>query len=733
MTQQRLNPNIESVLIADCGSNTTRVVLVEVVEQAYRFVARGEAPSTLEEPFNDVTVGVLNAIAAIEANTGRQLLLGGRLLVPQQEDGTGIDAFVACSSAAEPLRVVAAGLVRNLSADSARRASHGTYTSVVDTISLDDFGDSYDTAATISEADYDADDPEAEFSPFASRKDRPDFFSGGANGAEPTRPRAKKKKKNTGISLFSGPQRHGWKERQVAKLRRLAPNVVVLAGGTDESPVASLMQLMDVVLENNRQEAVLANATGETRRPVTVVYAGSNEGREALIARNQGQVELFMTDNIRPSMGQENLKPLQLQLSALYQERLLPTLPGYRRLSEMSNAPVNTTCHAVGLMTQFLAKDVAENRVLTADLGGSNSALFYADATNFTSMVSGGFGLSFGLSNVLAETTCDNLRRWLPFEIGDDELIHYALNKTLRPHILPADIRELFIEGAFGREALLRLGSQLGSQTMQSGLDYNRLIGVGGPLVNINSWEAALLMLDGLQPRGGANTGLVELELDSTMLLAASGTLATYSPNAAAYVFRYDCLHRLGPVIIPSGEGSIGSTAVTVTMTTQNGRVKRTSVPYGSIALLPLRSDEKATLEIKPEGNFRIGRAERGSVVRTAGQEMRGGALGLIIDARGRPIHFMSDLAQRRAQVQSWHDVYRTALQQSENEESLEFSGSLSNPSVGQPMTELVTTGGTPLKMPPANKTNGKSKDKTKPGQGDAKAKGNGVKMGRKK
>ena len=43
--------------------------------------------------------------------------------------------------------------------------------------------------------------------------------------------------------------------------------------------------------------------------------------------------------------------------------------------------------------------------MLTADLGGSNAALFYADANDFASMVRGGFGLSFGLSNVLAETT----------------------------------------------------------------------------------------------------------------------------------------------------------------------------------------------------------------------------------------------------------------------------------------------------------------------------------------
>jgi hypothetical protein len=386
-------------------------------------------------------------------------------------------------------------------------------------------------------------------------------------------------------------------------------------------------------------------------------------------------------------------------------------------------------------MTQFLAKDVADNRVLTADLGGSNSALFYADGTNFVSMVCGGYGLSFGLSNVLVETTCDNLRRWLPFEIGDDELNHYALNKILRPQLLPADEREILIEGAFGREVLRRLSSQLYSQTMAGQLDYNRLIGVGGPLVNINAWQAALLLLDGLQPLGGSETGLLELELDSTMLLAASGTLAAFNPNAAAYVFRYDCLHRLGPVIVPTGDGPIGSTAVTVTMTTMRGRVKQVGVPYGSITLLPLRSDEKASLEIKPEGNFHIGRAERGSLVRTAaGQEMRGGALGLIIDARGRPLQFAADPAQRRVQVQSWNEVYHQAFQDAENEEIAEFNMDLGNPSVGQPMTELVTSGGTPLKLrPEANVPLPPNKAATNEPENTQKSKGGGLKLGRKK
>ena len=685
--------NVESVLVADCGSNTTRVALVEVVDQAYRFVARGEAPSTLEAPMPDVTIGVINAISAIEANTGRRLLLGGKLILPQQEDGSGVDAFVASSSAAEPLQVVAAGLIGNISAASAARASHGTYTTVLDTLSLDDYGN--DDKASHAEAgtktvNYDPDDPEAEFSPFANYKDRPTIFPPDPTALLGTE-RAKRKKNGGSLSLFSDTNRRGWKERQVAKLRRLAPNVVVMSGSSDGAPFTPLLDLVDVILETNRQETLLALANNENRRPMTFIFAGNKKAQDKILEKVGGQVEVFMVDNIRPEPEQENLSPLQRQLSALYQERLLPTLPGYRRLNELSSIPVNTTCDAVGLITQFLAKDVSGNRVLTADLGGANSALFYADEQNFASMVRGGFGLSFGLSNVLTETSIERLANWLPFPIQEDELVHYALNKTLRPHILPATERELFIEGAFGREALRHLRDELNREAAGSH-DYNRLIGAGGPLVNAPLWQAALLLLDGLQPPGASDTGVIELELDSTMLMAAAGTLARLNPNAATYLFRYDCLHRLGAVIVAQGDAPLGSLAATVTLRKADGRVKEARVPYGSIALLPLRADEKASLEIRLGNAFRVGSSERGAIVSTApGKEISGGALGLIIDARGRPIHFAADPTARQEQVASWYNVYKAALQQAEEEGSDDFAATSGPSQPAAPTDSLVS------------------------------------------
>ena len=48
--------NIRSVLATDCGSTTTKAILIEKVGDEYRLVTRGEAPTTVEAGKKSVTV-----------------------------------------------------------------------------------------------------------------------------------------------------------------------------------------------------------------------------------------------------------------------------------------------------------------------------------------------------------------------------------------------------------------------------------------------------------------------------------------------------------------------------------------------------------------------------------------------------------------------------------------------------------------------------------------------------
>jgi hypothetical protein len=53
----------ESVLAIEVGAAVTRVVLFDVVEGQYRFIAAGQAPSTAEAPFKDISIGKVSPVA----------------------------------------------------------------------------------------------------------------------------------------------------------------------------------------------------------------------------------------------------------------------------------------------------------------------------------------------------------------------------------------------------------------------------------------------------------------------------------------------------------------------------------------------------------------------------------------------------------------------------------------------------------------------------------------------
>jgi hypothetical protein len=123
---------IDSILVVDCGTVTTKAMLLDRVGGRYRFVAYGEVPTTLgSEPRPGVTEGVLRAVERISDVTGRRFFdSAGDIISPQVGSQIGVDGFAATTSASEPLQMVVSGLVEDLSIASARRAAAGTYSQI---------------------------------------------------------------------------------------------------------------------------------------------------------------------------------------------------------------------------------------------------------------------------------------------------------------------------------------------------------------------------------------------------------------------------------------------------------------------------------------------------------------------------------------------------------------------------------------------------------------------------
>ncbi|MBT4154108.1 MAG: methylaspartate mutase, partial [Candidatus Marinimicrobia bacterium] len=101
---------LKSILATDCGSTTTKAILIQKIDGEYRLTYRGEAPTTVEAPFEDVTRGVLNAVMEIEELAERKILDGDEIMSPQK-NGEGVDIYISTSSAGGGLQMMVAGVV----------------------------------------------------------------------------------------------------------------------------------------------------------------------------------------------------------------------------------------------------------------------------------------------------------------------------------------------------------------------------------------------------------------------------------------------------------------------------------------------------------------------------------------------------------------------------------------------------------------------------------------------
>jgi hypothetical protein len=129
----------EIVLGIDIGTVNTRALLFDVVEGQYSFIASGVAPTTIEEPYHDPGEGMVRAVRELQEVTGRALLeTQGRLIVPTHSDGSGVDRVVVTYSAGQPVRIVVAGLLADVSLESAQRLASSTYGQVIESIGLND-------------------------------------------------------------------------------------------------------------------------------------------------------------------------------------------------------------------------------------------------------------------------------------------------------------------------------------------------------------------------------------------------------------------------------------------------------------------------------------------------------------------------------------------------------------------------------------------------------------------
>ena len=601
---QRNNTAPNSLLVADCGAVFTKVSLFGLVEGQYRLMARGEASTTAKSPSEDIMEGVIQAITTIEFITGRQLLEGKKIVSPEDAVGNGVDMFIATTSVGDPLRISVLGSISPLLENLSTLAASGLYTQV-------------------------------------QMVPSPAYTAAVASAAVPVNAGT------AGAPLWTQERATMEWDRQVTRIRELQPQAALIVGAADGPAGPTPLQEACQLLINTARDTSSSLPSGEAK-PYSVIYAGAPQYLDAVrrMLKDVGEVT-----RVDPLLSNSQLGSVSGAIGALYERLSMQQLPGYDRLRAWASSPPVATATSLSSLVRFLAQHYTMN-VTAVDVGGGTTTVMIAgEQGEFIPVVNTTVGVGANIGDILHQVGLQRITRWLPFSTTEDEVRQFVLNHMLHPQSLPADSRELSLMQAFAREAIaltIEAARKNSPQLPESDL----ILATGGVLSHAPKYgQVAMMLLDAIQPRG-----VTSLVLDRTMLISQLGAVATVAPVTAVQVNENDAVsHRLGTCVIPFGNVQAGQLAVRVGVEYSNGRQMSIDVMGGTIEVIPLQVNEQALLTLFPSPTVDVGLGP-GERARAA-EEIDGGLIGLIIDARGRPLTLPTDEMERQARLLQWSQV----------------------------------------------------------------------------
>ncbi|MEB2333023.1 MAG: glutamate mutase L [Anaerolineaceae bacterium] len=571
----------ESILAIDIGAATTRAVLFDVVEGQYRFIAIGQAPTTAEAPYKHVGIGVREAIRSLQAVLGVTLLgsQDDNLIVPSQPDGSGVDAVVATISAGPTMRTVVAGLLPDVSLQSARRLAESTYTQIVDTLSLAD-------------------------------RRKPD--------------------------------------QQLDDIIRARPDLILLAGGVDGGASRSIMKMLETI-------GLACYVTPEEKRPM-ILYAGNQQlASNAQETLSQHAAVFATSPNVRPSLEVEDVEPASAELADLTVKLRKRQLKGVDELYLWTGGTILPTAYAHGRMTRFLSQLYESRRgLLHVNLGASGATIAAGFNGDLTLGVYPQFGLGENLNALLQHTEIEQIMRWMSLDISANTLREYLFQKSLYPVSVPATLEEHAILQAIARQALYlamratqrRFPARMRMAQADRMPKLDLILAGGGAIADSASLgQSLLLLLDAVQPEG-----IAPIMFDQNNIMGSLGAAAARNNFLPQQVVEAGAFLGAGTIVSVVASAAIGDRVVRAKLTYEDGSETRAEVKFGGLETLPLPNGKTARLTLAP-----FGRADAGlGAGRSGSLTVTGGALGVIIDARGRPLNLPADPVRRRELIKRW-------------------------------------------------------------------------------
>ena len=587
----------QKILAIDCGSTTTKARLFKKLGNEFRYICSGEAPTTVEAPYEDVTLGARNAIKEVEETEGESLMSENMVRIRSSPNEEGVDLFVCTSSAGGGLQMMVAGVMKSITAESAERAALGAGAIVMDVLAQDDGRSPHEKIERL-------------------RFLRPDIIllAGGTDGGD-----------STYVCQIS----------ELIKMSKPRPRL----GEDFKLPLiyAGNKYVVDKIKE------ILSNDFSfeqvDNIRP-TVEVENPDPARQA-IAR------FFMEHVMSHAPGYPKLMEWT-------HVPIMPTPMAEGTMFRLLAKSRDINLIGVGLggatTNVYSVYDGRFVRTVSANLGMSYSicnVLKEAGVENIIRWIPfpiEGDKLIDKLSNKMIRPTT------IPQTIEDLMIEHAVAREALRLAFEHHKQLARELRGITRRRTVAEMFEQkLELGTYINMFKVGMICGTGGLLSHApRRVQSALMLIDGFQPKG-----VTKLAQDSVFMIPHLGVLSTVHPEIALEIFEKDCLVRLGTCIALSWEDQIaeGERVAVIRGVMPNGNSFEEDFYSGEINAIPLRAGEEIVIEILPSKGCDVG-AGPGVPLKTFAE---GGEVGIIVDTRGRPLTIPNEWGERRGKLIKWY------------------------------------------------------------------------------
>ncbi|MDL1909473.1 hypothetical protein FBQ81_02090 [Chloroflexi bacterium CFX6] len=441
---------------------------------------------------------------------------------------------------------------------------------------------------------------------------------------------------------------HRKPDQQLDAILRARPDLVILTGGTDGGASRSMMKMLETV-------GLACYLMPRQKRPMAL-YAGNREldgDVQELLGEHAGLLKI--SHNVRPALDEEDATSASGELAALFVNLRQRQLKGVDELNMWTGGNILPTSYAQGRMVRFLSRQYESTRgLLSVNIGASATTVAAGFGGDLVLRTYPQFGLGENLSGLLQHTDLESIMRWLPLDISPNTLREYLFQKSLYPGTLPATSDDQAIAQAIARQAMYlavraaRRSFPSGGQASREVLPPLDLIIAGGGAVSdgLSLGQSLLMLLDAIQP-----VGILPILIDQNNLLPLLGVAAARNNYLPVQVIDSGAFIGLGTVVSVAASAKYGEQILRAKMTYSDGTDARVDLKFGGLEVLPLSSGQSARLSLQPlqRADAGLGPGRSGSVTVT------GGALGVVIDGRGRPLQLPSDPVRRRETIKKWY------------------------------------------------------------------------------